>query len=137
MKTIILLLLSLSSFAQLKKIDTNEPISKNIVIKDNQLLASAEIYNESVEIVFFESTLNADLFFDLTITQFIEIGKILQSYDVKDKDFYSIKIAKGMLYIRFVGQNGYVQSEIYMDVGNSLWYFPKMNRVQYKRLFSI
>lgn len=133
----LLMLAPMLAFAQLEKIDTHEPIKKNIVEKNGSVLASAEIWSDYVEIVFYENTLGADLFFGLTPEEFRQVGNILQNYTVKDKDFYAIEISKGKLFIRFSERNGYVGSEIYMDFDNKIWHFPKMNRMQYNRLFDM
>lgn len=136
--TIIALLFCVSTaFAQITKIDTHESVKTNVVEKGGNMLASAEIYSDHVEIIFFENNLSAHLFFELTIADFKQIGSLLQDYSAKDKDFYSIQVPKGTLFIRFKELNGYVGSEIYVDFNKSIWYFPKMNRVQYKRLFSM
>lgn len=122
MKTIILfLLISLSSFGQLTKIDTKH----------------AEIYKDSVEIIFL-SDLPAHLFFSLTPNEFIQLGDILNSYKSKDKDMYKMVLAfGGSISIRFEEKNAYISSIVSVTLGGQEYLFPTMNRVQYKRLFSI
>lgn len=139
MKTIILfLLISLSSFGQLTKIDTKQSEKVNaIYAKDRELIASAEIYKDSVEIIFL-SDLPAHLFFSLTPNEFIQLGDILNSYKSKDKDMYKMVLAfGGSISIRFEEKNAYISSIVSVTLGGQEYLFPTMNRVQYKRLFSI
>lgn len=138
MKTIILfLLISLSSFGQLTKIDTKQSEKVNAIYKDRELIASAEIYKDSVEIIFL-SDLPAHLFFSLTPNEFIQLGDILTSYKSKDKDMYKMVLAfGGSISIRFEEKNAYISSIVSVTLGGQEYLFPTMNRVQYKRLFSI
>lgn len=138
MKTLILfLLISLSSFGQLTKIDTKQSEKVNAIYKERELIASAEIYKDSVEIIFL-SDLPAHLFFSLTPNEFIQLGDILNSYKSKDKDMYKMVLAfGGSISIRFEEKNAYISSIVSVTLGGQEYLFPTMNRVQYKRLFSI
>lgn len=133
--TAMLMMFFTSSFSQVEKLDTKESYRTNLIEKNGDFVASAEFFEERIEILFFERFQNVNLFFDLTHEEFKQLGDLLQNYDLKHKDFYTIRLSKGNLYIRFTKKSNYLRSEIYMDFNNEYWYFPLMNRISYARLF--
>lgn len=125
------------SYSQVEKIETFESNRFNIIEKDSLALATSEIYSDYAEIIFFEKRMGVHMFIQLGLDEFKLMGDILTNYNAKDKDFYFIPIREGSLFIRFSTVKGYTRSDIYMEFNNSIWHFPRMNRLQYKRLFSV
>lgn len=131
------MLVSTQTFAQLEKIETNEPYKTTCIENNDKLLASADIYHDKAELVFFEKVKNYNVIVDLTISEFKQLGNLVSNKKAQDKDFYMIQLRETKLFIRFKEKNGYVQSYIYLDSNGNILYFPRMNRVQYGRLFDM
>ena len=138
MKKILLLLIfsAVGAFAQIEKIETHEPARVNVVEVDGQLLASAEIFADFVEVAFMDNGRTKKTTFGLTLPEFKQVGDILTG-SAKDKDFYMVQISDGRLFIRFSESYGYVQSTVYLEHKNKISYLPKFNRHQFGRLFKI
>lgn len=137
MLVILLTLTTGKSFAQLEKVDTHEPIKTNILVKNGVFLARVDIYENLVNIEFYEKNTAKSVIFGITIKEFIQLGKLLQDYDVTDREMYILHLNGGKLFIRFDEKFGYVQSHIYMDINSEMWFFPILNRTQYKKLFQL
>lgn len=132
----IMLLATMQVSAQLTKVDLQTSHKTNVVEKGGALLASAELYDDYVEVIFLEEGLNVYLFFAFTPAEFLEVGNLLKGYAAKDQDYYTIAMMHGgSMVIKFDEKNGYVQSIVLVNLGKVDYEFPKMNRVQYGRLF--
>ena len=133
---LILLLVSMSAFSQLTKEENLSSYRTNVVIVDKKLLASAEVFDFHNEIVFFESNLQAYLYFALSNQEFAALGELVTNYSVTKRDIYSLHMKHGGgLYIRFEEVNGYIKSVIVVRLKEGEYLFPELNRVQYTRLF--
>lgn len=133
---IILILISFNSYSQLNLIDTNEP-KTNIIIYNNETIASSNIYNEYVDISFFDRRNDAVVTFSMTNQEFKQIGDLLINYDAKDGEYYQLKVNKGILSIRYVESFGYKKALINLRTSEKFYHFPELNRNQFSKLFKI
>lgn len=139
MKKLLLLLLfsGFGAFAQLTKEENLSSFKTNEIITGGQLLASAEIFDFHNEIIFYAEDLGVFMFFSLDNKEFADLGELLTGYDVTKRDKYSLHMrAGGSLYIGFEEVNGYLKIKILARLGNEVFNFPDLNRVQFGRLFS-
>lgn len=131
-----LMLATMQVSAQLQKTEVERSYKTNVVEKGGELLASAELYKDYVEIIFLEKGIDVYFFFAFTNQEFKEVGDLLKGYSAKDHDYYTIAMMHGgSMVIKFDEKNGYVQSIVLVNLGKVDYEFPKMNRVQYGRLF--
>lgn len=134
--TLFLLLFVATTFAQMTKVETHEPSRTNYVEENGNFKASTDVYPDYVEIKFFDKGTGDVVSVSFTPAEYEQLTTRLLTYDNRDKDFYMMPIKRATLYIRFVEKYGYVQAIIHFNFDSQDWYFPIMNRIQYKRLFA-
>ena len=137
MKYVIMLLFVATSFGQIAKVETREPIKTNYVEENGDFVARADIYEVYADVKFYDKKNDADVTVFMTLEEFRQMGSLLLSYDVKDKEFFMLPVKRAVISIRFVEKYGYVQSYIYVSTNGLYYHWPIMNRQQYQRLFRL
>lgn len=132
---LLLMLVPMLALAQLAKVETFEPIKTNYVEKNGAFVARAEIYDDYVDVKFYDEKNDVDVTVFITPGEFDQLGSVLMSYTIKDKEFFMMPVKRAIISIRFVEKYGYVQSYIYVSTNGSYYHWPVMNRQQYSRLF--
>lgn len=140
-KIIVLLLcmigFSHNTMAQFEKIETYEPIVSNTLNnKNGDFIASVDIYKEYVEVSFYDRNSDKNMTFFLQISEYKQMSNILNDYSMKDKDLFTLDVNNGRIFIRFIEKNNYVQSYIYIKYNDEIRDFPRLNRHEYRKLFS-
>lgn len=131
------MLITTLSFSQVEKVDTHEPLRINTIINSNnqRIVASSEIYNDKATIYFFDKDNLKVITLDIGINDFKKVYLILSDYEVEENDLYTVNLNSGKLFIRFSDIRGYKQSHLYVEMDDHILFLPKLNRLQYKKLF--
>lgn len=135
MKYILFMLMLFNiSYGQLVKIELDEP-ARSVVMYNGEFLASTDVFNDYVDITFFDNRQNAKVTFAVSMNEYKQLGDLLTSYTMQDKDFFQMNVKRGVLSIRYIEKYGYKQAYINLRTGEAFYHFPLLNRMQFILLF--
>ena len=141
-KTVLLLVLlfSLTSIAQLTKIEFEKPKLSTKVGPMGAFWIGADIFENHVDIRFQDANFTKiEVYknFSLILKDFEDLYLLLSKEDNKEEDFYNLKTLDGkQLYVKFAKSFGYLYPIIMLtDSGvDSKW--PNLTKSQIRKLFN-
>lgn len=137
-----LLLLSMSSFSQLRKIeDENPPLIETKIAPMGNLWVSAKIYEDHVYITFADAnytTINVYETFSISIEDFNNLYELLIKEDNKPGDFYEIKCFERnkSLYIKYSKSLGVIYPMIILFNNGNDSRICTLSKSQLRKLFN-